>query len=208
MSLTKRLHQIKLAILLSTTPPQPQCTHLFCNSASSFMKHFSSHPLWDENPMPAHTLQTPPTNPDLTRLMCFQVGMFVSAATSWMFVSGHSSWTISPCALWDQWYISENAFVCYLHYRPQDPICYPEPSFWCNWDFFFKVRCMRAPCTIIHPTCPVPGSGPRFHKDNKYQALKLARQAGALGTRWAWSLCLATLFTALLEVEVGELSVP
>lgn len=50
-------------------------------------------------------------------------------------------------------------------------------------EIFFKVRCMRAPCTIIHPTCPVPGSGPRFHKDNKYQALKLARQAGALGTR-------------------------
>ena len=29
-----------------------------------------------------------------------------------------------------------SAFACYLHYCPQDPIYYLEPSFWCNWDFF------------------------------------------------------------------------
>lgn len=44
-------------------------------------------------------------------------------------LTGEHAQTLAPGATRDQQCIMESALVCYLHYRPQDPICYPEPSF-------------------------------------------------------------------------------
>lgn len=41
----------------------------------------------------------------------------------------------APWAPREQWWIMVSALVGYLHYCPQDPICYLEPSFRYNWDF-------------------------------------------------------------------------
>lgn len=133
LSHAKGLGQIKLAILLSTTLPPKSIIFPALHLAS--WNTSLAHPcgIIQLSPLiPSKLLPPTQSSPSecVFRFVCLRV-----LPPSGCSVFGHSSWRISPCAPGDQWSITENAFVCYLHCRPQDPICYPEPSFWCNWDF-------------------------------------------------------------------------